>query len=275
MMSLRKVFAAFLLLCLFSSLAYADAPALRGFVKGEGYQYVTFGTYPTTKEGEETPVLWRVLGPGTPEDDDLNNAANDLGFKGKKYATGDNLTGENEDVFCLLTEYIIDFTLYHDVADEADGPALDYKDTLLYTYLNETLLPRLLTAEEQSVLVEMPQRGLISVPTRKGELFRPDYGFKTEDWGETPRRATEGTPYAYSLGLKLIKGHSWYWTTDWRAPGRRWIVGDNGHCSVSGLVREGGVRPLCYVHTDRLTILGGDGTMDSPYQLAVVSDETK
>ena len=60
---------------------------------------------------------------------------------------------------------------------------------------------RLLTEEEQSVLVEMPQRGLISVPSRKGELFRPDYGFKTEDFGATPRRATEGTPYAYSLGL--------------------------------------------------------------------------
>lgn len=274
-MSLRKVLFTLILLCLFTAFAQADEPALRGFIKGEGYQYVTFGCYPYSKEGETAPVLWRVLGPGTPEDDDLNNAANDIGFNKKKYATGDNLTGSNADVFCLMTEYIIDFTLYHDVADEAEGPALDYKDTMIKAYMNDELLPRLFTSEEQSVLVNMPQRGLISVPSRKGELFRPDYGFKTEDFGETPRRATEGTPYAYSLGLKMIKGHSWYWTTDWRAPGRRWIVGDNGHISVSGLVREGGVRALCYVHADQLAITGGEGTLENPYVLALRTSQAQ
>lgn len=274
-MSLRKVCMFVLLLSLCASCALADAPSLRGFVKGEGYQYVTFGTYPYSKEGEAAPVVWRVLGQGTPEDDDLNNADNDIGFDKRKYATGDHLSGDMADAFCLMTEYIIDFTLYHDVADESGGPALDYKDTLLKAYMNDVVLPRLLTAEERSVLIEMPQRGLLSVPTRKGELFRPDYGFKTEDFGATPRRATEGTPYAYSLGLKLIKGHSWYWTTDWRAPGRRWIVGDNGHCSVSGLVREGGIRAVCYVHADQLEITGGEGTKESPYQLSIRSQVAK
>ena len=274
-MSLRKVIFLLLAFCLLPALVLADGPALRGFVKGEGYQYVMFGSYPYSEEGETAPVLWRVLGPGTPEDDDLNNAANDIGYNKRKYATGDDLTGENADVFCLLTEYIIDFTLYHDVADEADGPELDYKDTMIRAYMNETLLPRLFTSEEQSVLLEMPQRGLISVPSRKGELFRPDYGFKTEDFGATPRRATEGTPYAYSLGLKMIKGHSWYWTTDWRAPGRRWIVGDNGHISVSGLVREGGIRALCYVHADQLTISGGEGTMENPFILTVRANDAQ
>ena len=268
-MSLRKLLVTMLLLALAAAPAAADTSALRGFIKGKGYQYVTFGQYPTGENGDVAPVLWRVLGPGTPEDDDLNNAANDIGFNKKKYATGDNLTGENADSLCLMTEYIIDFTLYHDIADTADGPALDYQDTLLKAYMNETVLPRLLTEEEQAVLIEMPQRGLLSVPTRKGELFRPDYGFKTEDFGETPRRATMGTPYAYSLGLKLIKGHSWYWTTDWRAPGRRWIVDDNGRCSVSGLVREGGIRAVCYVHAGQLTITCGEGTKENPYVLNV------
>ena len=268
-MSLRRLLFALTALFFLSSLAAADTSSLRGFVKGEGYQYALFGAYPFSKEGEEAPVLWRILGPGTPEDDDLNNAANDIGYNKRKYATGDDLSGENADVFCLMTEYIIDFTLYHDTADTADGPALDYNDTQIRSYMNDVLLPRLLTEEEQSVLVEMPQRGLISVPSRKGELFRPDYGFKTEDFGATPRRATEGTPYAYSLGLKMIKGHSWYWTTDWRAPGRRWIVGDNGHISVSGLVREGGIRALCYVHADQLTISGGEGTKESPFILTI------
>lgn len=272
-MSLRRLFGVLLVFTLLSPLALAQAPALRGYVKGEGYQYVTFGSYPYGKEGETAPVLWRVLGPGSPEDDDLNNAANDIGFKNKKYATGDDLTGEMSDVFCLMAEYIIDFTLYHDTADTAQGPALDYKDTLIRAYLNGEMIDRLFTAQEQAALVDMPQRGLLSVPSRKGELFRPDYGFKTEDFGATPRRATIGTPYAYSLGLKMIEGNSWYWTTDWRAPGRRWIVGNDGHISVSGLVREGGVRPVCYVHTGKLICTGGDGTLENPFILCVPQEE--
>ena len=153
-MSLRRLIFALTAFCLLSSLAAADAASLRGFVKGEGYQYALFGAYPFSMEGEEAPVLWRILGPGTPEDDDLNNAANDIGYNKRKYATGDALSGENADVFCLMTEYIIDFTLYHDTADTADGPALDYKDTQIRSYMNDVLLPRLLTEEEQSVLVE-------------------------------------------------------------------------------------------------------------------------
>ena len=266
-MLLRKLFTAVLAMTLIAALAAADAPQLRGFVKGQGYQYATFGTYPFEKDGSTAPLLWRVLGPGTPEDDDLNNAANDIGFKGEKYATGDELTGENADVLCMITEYIIDVALYHEVADEMEGPALDYKDTLIRKTLNEQILPRMLTQAEQAALVFMPQRGLLSAPSRKGELFRPDYGFKTEDFGETPRRAAEGSPYAYAQGLKNIKGRSWYWTTDWRAPGRRWIVGDNGHISVSGLVRVGGVRPVLYVHADMLECLGGTGTKEDPFRL--------
>ena len=259
------------LLCILLALpASADMPELRGFDNSQSqkYIYVTFGEYFSDGYGGISPVLWRVLGKGVPaaEDVSTNLADND---NSKKKANVDVFADETDDVWCLLTEYIIDFTLYHDIADTADGPALDYQDTLLKAYMNETVLPRLLTEEEQAVLIEMPQRGLLSVPTRKGELFRPDYGFKTEDFGETPRRATMGTPYAYSLGLKLIKGHSWYWTTDWRAPGRRWIVGDNGHCSVSGLVREGGIRAVCYVHAGQLTITCGEGTKENPYVLNV------
>ena len=84
-----------------------------------------------------------------------------------------------------------------------------------------------------------------------------------------PRRCTTGTPYAFAQGLRRINDKSWYWTTDWRAPGRRWIVGDNGHISVSGLDREGGIRPICYVKTDMLAIAGGEGTLENPYVLTL------
>lgn len=267
-MSFRRILCLFLLMMLLFPCALSEEAALSGYVKGEGYQYVTFGSYPYEEDGTAAPVIWRILGQGTPEENDLNNAANDMGRKVDKYATGDDLSGGMADVYCLMSEYIVDFVLYHDERDVVDGTPLDYVDTLMYDYMNGEFLNTLLTQEEQAVLVEMPQRGLMGLPTRKGELFRTDYGFVTEDFVALARRATQGTPYAYSLGLKRIKGNSWYWTTDWRAPGRRWIVGDNGHISVSGVDREGGVRAVCYVHMNQMDIIGGDGTLENPYQLA-------
>lgn len=257
----------FMLLCLMPYAgALAEPAALRGYDAGQTphYQYVTFGTYPYEKDGENAPVLWRVLGRGTPGEGDVINASN---VPDTKEPNGDDLTGSMEDVYCLMTEYIIDFVLYHDVRDEAGGTPLDYADTLIRVYLNEELLGRMFTKSEQATLVEMPERGLLSLPSRKGELFRADYGFVAEDFVALRERRAVGTPYAYALGLKRIEGNSWYWTTDWRAAGRRWIVGDNGHISVSGLDRQGGVRPICYVHADMLEFLGGDGTPENPYHL--------
>ena len=48
------------LLLLAPCAALADTP-LRGYVKGEGYQYVTLGSYPYGADGTPAPVLWRIL----------------------------------------------------------------------------------------------------------------------------------------------------------------------------------------------------------------------
>ena len=137
----------------------------------------------------------------------------------------------------------------------------------MYRTLNGSFLSRLFTPEEQSVLILMPRRGRLSLPSRKGELFREDYGFPSEDFVVSKMRRAKGTPYAYKQGLKRISGYSWYFTTDWRRFGARWIVGDNGHISVSGVDRRGGVRPICYVHTDRLVVKSGTGTLEDPFVL--------
>lgn len=234
------------------------------------YQYVIFGTYPYTEEGNDAPVLWRVLGPGTPGDDDVLVAEEVAAYNKDKYSNGDAFTEDTADVYCLMTEYIIDTVLYNDVRDEEGGPTLDYWDTLIYRSLNGEILGRLLTDSEQSALLEMPGRGRLSLPSRKGELFRRDYGFADGDFTKDRRRRAAGTPYAFSQGLRHISGvYSWHWTTDWRAYGRRWIVGDDGHISVSGLDREGGIRPVIYVHTDMLRAAGGSGTLEDPYQLVI------
>ena len=272
----RRMTACFFLVILLSlalpCTAYAAASILRGYDEATlSYQYVVFGSYPTTEEGGVEPVLWRVLGPGVPGETDVINVeeANEFKRAGDKYPNEDVLTDENRDTYCLMTEYIIDFIQYHDVRDEADGPALDYADAMIRTTLNTEVINTLFTKEEQAVLVDMPQRGLLSVPSRKGELFRRDYGFIDEDFVKLKRRCTSGTPYAMSKGMRRIMGHSWYWTTDWRRYGSRWIVGDDGHISVSGLDRQGGVRPVCYIRADQLSVTGGDGTFENPYQLSV------
>lgn len=264
------LFFALILLLAASSACAQDAAPISGYnTETRRYQYAQFGVYPTGKEGEEAPVLWRVLGRGLPGDDDIINRANEPRREDKKYANRDEITSENDDVFVLMTEYIIDTVLYHPERDVLDGPGLDYADTHIRQVLCTEVLSRLFTPEEQAVLVEMPQRGLLALPTRRGELFHPDYGFVEEDFVALKRRSATGTPYAFAQGLRNIKGYSWYWTTDWRGPGRRWIVGDNGHISVSGLDREGGIRPVCYVRMDMLEITGGDGTKDHPFVLAL------
>lgn len=255
---------------LFFPEAMADMPRLHGYSQsGPHYQYVTFGTYPSGKNAEVQPVIWRVLGQGMPGKEDVINASNVPEKHAPKVPRQDSISEENADVYCLMTEYIIDFLLYNAVRDDQEGLALDYVDSLLYDTLNGEVLSTLFTQKEQDVLLFMPERGLIAPPSRFGELFREDYGFPSEDFCKSENRHTVGTSYAYRKGLKHVKGYSWYWTSDWRAPGRRWIVADDGHISVSGVNREGGVRLICYVHTNRLDCEGGRGTLEDPYRLVV------
>ena len=265
------LFAVFLALC---CAAAAEAAELRGYAgksgknTDEGYQYVTFGRYAYEADGAEAPVLWRVLGKGTPAEDDVIDAANVPDRKWKKTPNGDPELEGAEDVYCLMTDAIVDFLLHNETADELGGTALDYEDSLLYRTLNGEVLERMFTPEERAALVFMPDRGYLAPPTRKGELFRADYGFVAEDFTPWQARRAKGTPYALSKGLRRIKqGYCWYFTADWRRYGARWIVGDNGHISVSGVDREGGIRPVIYVQADMLEAVGGAGTAEEPLAL--------
>ena len=60
----RAAITAFLLAVVFSMLLLLPAVAEetpRGYVKGQGYQYYQFGSYPQGKKGETAPLLWRAL----------------------------------------------------------------------------------------------------------------------------------------------------------------------------------------------------------------------
>lgn len=283
---MRKALFVFLLMIAAACYAKAEMPELLGYDSSlsQKYIYVTFGNYFTDGYGGYGPVLWRVLGPGIPGEDDVSTDGIGEDDNSLKSANEDVITPENEDVYCLMTEYIIDFHLYNEVRDTRDGEPLAYEDSELYRFCNETSLARdengepigllgwLFTPDERAVLMDMPGRGLVSPPSRKGELFRIDYGFLNEDFRECLNRQATGTYYAFDQGLKyIVDVWSWYFTTDRRRVGFRWIVGDNGHTSVAGADREGGVRLVCYPHMDQLTCIGGTGTKDDPYQLITLT----
>ncbi len=238
---LSAALCAFFLFSLLPARAETASPSqFRGHQPGQGYQYVLFGVYPTDEDGNMAPVLWRVLG------------------------------AENG-TLCLMTEAIIDFLDFHDVKDTDPDAPLDYADSLLNKTCNDLCVNQLFSREEQACLVEMENgRGLLSAPTKK-ELCHTEYGFKATGAGPDPIRQARGTAYAYHKGLQTIvkTGNSWYWTTDRRRPGYRWIVGDNGHLSVSGIARGGGLRPVCYVRVDLLSIQSGSGDKADPFRLAV------
>ena len=283
---MKTLLAAFAL-ALIAAQALADMPQMRGYdsSKQPKYIYVTFGEYFSDDSGAVEPVLWKVLGPGVPAADDVSTEGTGENDNSKKRANEDVYTPENDDLYCLMTEYIIDFHLYNEVRDTREGTPLEYKNSEIYRFLNDKsldldqngkpvgLLGWMFTENQLAALEYMPDRGYVSLPSRKGELFRRDYGFINEDFREwLPRQAT-GTPYAFNQGLKhIVDQWSWYFTTDRRRVGFRWIVGDNGHTSVAGADREGGVRLVCYLHMDNLECLGGSGTKADPYQLVTRAD---
>lgn len=286
MNAIRKLLPAVLLMLLLSPRAMAQMPQLRGYdgSQAQKYIYVTFGNYFQDGYGTYGPVLWRVLGPGIPGEDDVSTEGVGEDDNATKAANEDVITAENADVYCLMTEYIIDFYQYNEVRDTCEGEALAYEDSRIYRYITGTerrldangyptaLLGWLFTQDERAVLVDMPERGLVSLPSRKGELFRTDYGFKSEDFNEQLRRQATGTKFAFDRGLKyIVDSWSWYFTTDRRRAGFRWIVGDNGHTSVAGTDREGGIRLVCYPHMSQLHCLGGSGTVSDPYRLVTRS----
>ena len=91
----------FLLLLLSALPAQAEGITLNGFSKA-GYEYVTFGRYPTGKNGETEPILWRVL------------------------------KSENGEAY-LLSEYILFASLVHGDAEHYAG----WEKSDLYKYLNQ------------------------------------------------------------------------------------------------------------------------------------------
>ncbi len=234
------------LLLMLPCAALADSP-LRGYVKGEGYQYVSLGAYPYEADGAVAPVLWRVL----------------------ETKDGQAL---------LLTEYVIDVS---QVIFETDEKVIkkqtyrridSYAESDLYTHLNTTVLDTLLGDDPlRGALLEEEGGGRLFILTDE-QFLRTDYGFVNTRWNEQKSRQAVATPYALSRGLYRDRstGTSPYWVATIRSKDgvKLALVGYNGHLSWGAYTRTNvGLRLSVRLDMAQLRISGGAGTKEDPFLL--------
>ena len=252
MMRARNVLAWLVMLLLLFLIPSAGAETLRGYEKGNGWNFVNFGEYPYEKNGTVKPVLWRVL-------EVENNQA------------------------LMLTEYVIDTQQIIFESDEKKIEKGDYRritsyeESDLYTWMNTTALDTLLgSSPARNALVEVPGQGKLFILTME-QYLNTDYGFSANKWDNQPTRHAQGTPYAIKArGLyKDGTGNVSYWAAGIKdVEGTRFaLVGYNGHMSWGGYTRTNvGLRMAVKLDLTDFAIQGGAGTEKSPFNLVYVGE---
>ena len=225
--------------------AMAETTGLRGYEKGNGWQFVNFGEYPYEKDGTVAPVLWRIL-------EIENNQA------------------------LMLTEYVIDT---QQIIFESDQKKIDrdevrrinsYEESDLYTWMNSEALDTLLgDSPMRNSLVDMPGQGKLFILTME-QYLNTAYGFSANKWDNQPTRHAQGTPYALKVrGLyKDSTGMVSYWAAGIKAvEGTRFaLVGYNGHLSWGGYTRTNvGLRMAVKLDLTDITVRSGAGTRKDPF----------
>lgn len=236
-----------ILLVLCMTPALAETEELRGYIKGQGYQYVQLGDYPYERDGTEAPVLWRIL------------AVED----------GNAL---------LLTEYVVDT---QQVIFETDKKKIEkrqfrqinsYAESDLYVWMNTVALDTLLDPEDplRGALVEEPGGGKFFILTSE-QFLTTAYGFANDRWNEQRSRFAKGTPYAVKSRNLYTEGKydtSPYWASTIKKADDYYmqLVGYNGHLSYGAYTRVNvGLRPSVRLNLSLLTISSGTGTKEDPF----------
>lgn len=242
---LKRVLALLLAVLLLLPAAAAEGNDLRGYDKKQGYEYLLFGTFPQTEEGDRQPVLWRVL------------QVKD----GRAY---------------ILSEYVLEARRIHgDYYEYANKPTHkknpgfdgDFTQTEMAKYLNGAFTANF-TAGELALLSPDDELGMFTLLS-SDELKDAKLGFSKDN-----DRKAWGTEYAKANGLFVYGSsrgnHSPYWSrtqSSSNTQGARCIKskGELGYINVITL--DEGMRPACWLDMDKLTIASGSGTMDDPYVL--------
>ncbi|MBQ2576261.1 MAG: isoprenylcysteine carboxylmethyltransferase family protein [Lachnospiraceae bacterium] len=148
---------------------------MRGFVKGQGYQYVNLGEYPYEADGTVRPVLWRIL-------------------------------SIDDGIALLHMENVIDVK---QVIFETDPKVIEkhtfrrissYAESDLFPWINSEMLDNLMGDNPlRGALVSDPELGTLR-PLTRDECLDPAYGFS--------RNPMLLGVYLYDIGV-LIWIQSW------------------------------------------------------------------
>ncbi len=236
---MKKCFVCLLLAAaLLMSAQAAFSAELNGYGKQTGYQYVTFGSYPTDADGGVQPILWRVM--------------------------------KTEDgAAFLLTEYILDVRKLHGEIKTYKG----WEKSDMYAFLNGEFKDKAFDQDEQAALVSRTEDGAL-VTLVSGD----DYNDESIGFGNKKSRLCESTEYAKSQGLYIYsKGHKysrwWSRTRSTDNPDQQRRVMDEGATGrIAVTAKDLGVRPMAYIDMSRVEITGGSGTMSDPFRLAALTD---
>ncbi len=248
---LKKLLILLLALAMLCCAAYGEGE-IRGYDKKEGYVYLTLGSFPQTAEGEEAPILWRVL----------------------------SADGEKA---CLLSEYVLEARRIHgDYKEYANKPTAkknpgfggDFTQTEMALYLNGEFAQTRFTDGERELLRADEELGLFFLLS-SDELKNKAYGFTSNE-----SRKAWGTEYAKANGLFVYGSHrgnhSPYWTrtqSSSNTQGARCIKsqGEIGYINV--ITEDEGMRPACYLDMAKAVISSGAGTKEDPFTLVLPEAE--
>jgi hypothetical protein len=213
----------------------AGAQSLRGYDAKAGYQYIALGAWPQGENGEEAPILWRVLS-----------------------------AGDNEAL--LFSEYVLGNHCIHAVYDDYVNFGGVWKLTDMYDFLNTTFLPKAFTEDEQAFLFDSEELGSVFL------LSSDDLSNKAYGLGSNKERMGKGTAYALANGLfKYSTKYSPYWTRTQSTTlisGARCTKVDGGIGYIRVVVENEGWRPACRLNLDTAEIVSGEGSLESPFVLS-------
>lgn len=226
-----KRFLAMVLLMVLCFGAAAEGSSVAGYTQEGGYLYASFGRYPQTADGGETPILWRVL----------------------RVAGG---------TAWLLSEYVLDT---HPVQQDAAG--FDgWGTSELRLWLNETFAQVAFDETQREALAADSQGDRVSLPD--ADLLKDaEQGFARDS--DRMAAGTEHALAQGLKRYGPKEAAYWMSTRSTNNPRAQRVVNAGGRSGFLNVASNNiGVRPLIGVAIDALQIIAGSGTLADPYQLS-------
>lgn len=220
-----------LLLALLVLQVSAFAVQIKGYDKG--WHYVQFGRYPYEENGEERPILWRVL------------------------------SKEDGKIYCF-SEYILDVKKLHEDWKKYPG----WLESDCYRWLNEEFIQKAFSPEERKAL-HQHEEGTVSL-IASDEFKSEALGFfsnKDRFSFGTPYAYKQG-PAGLYVYRKTKASPIWTRTRSKQKHAQRTtkLDGSIGYAAVSW--KDIGVRPVIWILEDTVEILSGEGTKEAPFVFA-------